>query len=99
MYTPKFGVVKYSYIQTIVLSFVEQFPTIRHVSEDRKMFEVGEIFYLSLGKLEDHIHLQHAASGSRFLKTIPVLQTNEQSINKFLSLNGYMDLRFVYSVL
>ena len=44
--TPNFGVVKYSYIQAIVLSFVEQFPTIRHVSEDRKPFEVGEIFYL-----------------------------------------------------
>ena len=44
--TPNFGVVKYSYIQAIVLSFVEQFPTIQHVSEDRKPFEVGEIFYL-----------------------------------------------------
>ena len=42
----KFWVVKYSYIQAIVLSFVEQFPTIEHVSEDRKAFEVGEIFYL-----------------------------------------------------
>ena len=39
-------------MQAIVLSFVEQFPTIRHASEDRKLFEVGEIFYLSLGKLE-----------------------------------------------
>ena len=38
--------VKYSYIQAIVFSFVEQFPTIEHVSEDRKAFEVGEIFYL-----------------------------------------------------
>ena len=44
--TSNFAVVKYSYIQAIVLSFVEQFPTIQHVSEDRKPFEVGEIFYL-----------------------------------------------------
>ena len=50
--TPNFGVVKYAYIQAFVLSFVKQFPTITHVSEDRKLFEVGEIFYLSLGKLE-----------------------------------------------
>ena len=40
------GVVKYSYIQAIVLSFVEQFPTMGLVSEGRKPFEVGEIFYL-----------------------------------------------------
>ena len=52
---PYFGVVKYSCIQAIVLSFVGQFLTIRYVSEDRKLFEVGEIFHLSLGKLEKWI--------------------------------------------
>ena len=43
------------HIFKLLFSFVEQFPTIRHVSEDRKLFTVGEIFYLSLGKLEKGI--------------------------------------------
>ena len=34
------------HIFKLLFSFVEQFPTTEHVSEDRRAFEVGEIFYL-----------------------------------------------------
>ena len=42
--TPNFGVVKYSYIQAIVLPYVKQLSRMWHVSVDGKPFEVSEIF-------------------------------------------------------
>ena len=53
MCTPNFGVVKYAYIQSIVLTHYSllipmYLPTRQHASEDRekrKHFDVGEIFF------------------------------------------------------
>ena len=52
MWTSKIEVIKYSYIQAIVLShylFIPMsLPTCRHASEDREernFFDVGEIFF------------------------------------------------------
>ena len=52
MCTPNSGVIGHSYIHAIVLNssliLTDVLPTTRHVSEERKLFDVGEIFFFCL---------------------------------------------------
>ena len=67
MWTSKIEVVKYSYIQAIVLShylFIPMsLPTCRHASEDREkrnFFDVGEIFFFSSFESCERMNRQRA---------------------------------------